>query len=84
MYQYMLKIRSSGMILCCHANVMMPSLVFYFFLYKWDWAIFDEILYVLQGCYEKVKMYLTEYSLILGGVAFGVPLFLVSDRTKQR
>ncbi|XP_022318035.2 tetraspanin-18B-like isoform X3 [Crassostrea virginica] len=30
-----------------------------------------------EGCYEKVKMYLTEYSLILGGVAFGVPLFLI-------
>lgn len=30
-----------------------------------------------EGCYEKVKKYLTEYSLILGGVAFGVPLFLV-------
>ncbi|XP_048764349.1 tetraspanin-18-like isoform X3 [Ostrea edulis] len=30
-----------------------------------------------EGCYEKVKKYLTEYSLILGGVAFGVPLFLI-------
>lgn len=79
MYQYML--RYDFMLPCkCYD----AKSCFLFFLYKWHWAIFYEILYVLQGCYEKVKMYLTEYSLILGGVAFGVPLFLVSDGTKQR